>query len=162
MGFSPGTLTFNYKQQACIVVLRNLNLKSQKKRTFQPLFPFFFQPDEVGSGSYKTQERFLISPSIKVRWDSQASGRCCAGPQPKSLKIHPGVWEHCHFQLEPMVFLADSSSTGLRCTAIPSEVSCQSFKILLCAQGGLDNLYVNSYRGSRRHRSTQATQERNA
>lgn len=162
MGFSPGTLTFNYKQQACIVVLRNLNLKSQKKELFNLFSHFFFQPDEVGSGSYKTQERFLISPSIKVRWDSQASGRCCAGPQPKSLKIHPGVWEHCHFQLEPMVFLADSSSTGLRCTAIPSEVSCQSFKILLCAQGGLDNLYVNSYRGSRRHRSTQATQERNA
>lgn len=87
------------------------------------------------------------SPSVKVRWDSQASGRCCAVSQPKSLKIHPGVQEHCHFQLEPMVFLADSSSTGLSCTTLPSEVSCQSFKTLLCAQGGLDKLHVKSYKG---------------
>lgn len=42
LGFSPGTLTFNYKQQACIVVLRNLNLRSQKKELFNLFSRFFF------------------------------------------------------------------------------------------------------------------------
>lgn len=38
---------------------KKFKFKKSEKRNFQPLFPFFFfQPDEVGLGSYETQRDF--------------------------------------------------------------------------------------------------------